>query len=315
MYYKSNPITLHLQTIHIILIKYRQRSHVPHPSIYPIYENVCKWYVPLQSVAFFKKPDCSVHGPIRHSNKCFLTSRNRYDVRSYPCQIWTQVDYLSSEKWTIIYKKKKKMSHFFGKRFVSLFFSQTEWATCLQIWHGYGRTSYLLHDIKNPLFSWMCSRFSYVPLQSVTFSKNLIVAIMVPFDIQTHVFQYHPTDTTCVHILVKFGRRLTISVLRNRPFFTKKKKIEPFLWKTFCFSFFLTNWMENLRSKVTRIWTYIVSIAWYQERLVSLDELTFFVLFTPIGRFFQTYCSVHGPIRHSNACLLRNMSTLILQVE
>jgi hypothetical protein len=41
-YFKNNPIALHLQASHITLIKYRQRSQVPHPPIYPIYENVCK---------------------------------------------------------------------------------------------------------------------------------------------------------------------------------------------------------------------------------------------------------------------------------
>jgi hypothetical protein len=51
-YYKNNPIASHLQASHIILIKYRQRSHILHPPIYLIYENVCKWYVPPQSVAF-----------------------------------------------------------------------------------------------------------------------------------------------------------------------------------------------------------------------------------------------------------------------
>jgi hypothetical protein len=53
-YYKNNPIALHLQASHITMNEYRQRSHVPHPPIYPICENVCKWYVPLQSVAFLK---------------------------------------------------------------------------------------------------------------------------------------------------------------------------------------------------------------------------------------------------------------------
>jgi hypothetical protein len=53
-YYKNNPIALRLQASYTTLIEYRQRSHVPHPPIYPIYENVCKWYVPLQSVAFLR---------------------------------------------------------------------------------------------------------------------------------------------------------------------------------------------------------------------------------------------------------------------
>jgi hypothetical protein len=51
-YYKNYPIALHLQASHITLIKYRQRAHVPHPPIYPIYNYACKWYVPLQSVVF-----------------------------------------------------------------------------------------------------------------------------------------------------------------------------------------------------------------------------------------------------------------------
>jgi hypothetical protein len=85
-YYKNNPIALHLQASHITLIKYRQRSHVPHPPIYPIYENACKWYVPLQSLAFLKL-DCSVHGPIRHPNACFMVSCTRYGARPYFCQI------------------------------------------------------------------------------------------------------------------------------------------------------------------------------------------------------------------------------------
>jgi hypothetical protein len=52
--YKINPFALRLQASHIILIKYRQRSHTPHPLIYPIYENVCRRYVPPQSVAFVR---------------------------------------------------------------------------------------------------------------------------------------------------------------------------------------------------------------------------------------------------------------------
>jgi hypothetical protein len=105
-YYKNNPIALHLQAIHIIRIKYRQKSHVPHPPIYPIYENVCKWYVPFQSVAFLR----------------------------------------------------------------------------------------------------------------------LIVALMDPFDIQKHIFWYRAIDTNQVHILVKFERRLSISVQRNKSYKLFKNK-------------------------------------------------------------------------------------------
>jgi hypothetical protein len=68
--------------------------------------------------------------------------------------------------------------------------------------------------------------------------------------------------------------------------------------------FFLENWMDNLRSNLTRIWTYVISIEWYPKRLVSLDEFTFFVRTTPISRFFKTYCCVHGPIRHPNVCVI-----------
>jgi hypothetical protein len=46
---------------------------------------------------------------------------------------------------------------------------------------------------------------------------------MDPFDTRIHVSWYHALDTEHVHILVKFERRLSISVPRNKPFFTKKK--------------------------------------------------------------------------------------------
>jgi hypothetical protein len=45
---------------------------------------------------------------------------------------------------------------------------------------------------------------------------------MDPLDIQMHVFWYHAIDTKHVRILAKFERRLSISVLRNKSFFTKK---------------------------------------------------------------------------------------------
>jgi hypothetical protein len=46
-----------------------------------------------------------------------------------------------------------------------------------------------------------------------------------------------------------------------------------------------------------------------------LEWVHFFGTTTPIGRFFKTSCSVHGPIWHPNTCFLRNMSTLMLQVD
>jgi hypothetical protein len=55
---------------------------------------------------------------------------------------------------------------------------------------------------------------------------------MDPFDIQMHVSWYHAIDTKHVHNFVKFECRLSNSVLRNKPFFTKRR-IEPSLWKTF----------------------------------------------------------------------------------
>jgi hypothetical protein len=51
---------------------------------------------------------------------------------------------------------------------------------------------------------------------------------MSPFDIQMHVSWYHAIDTKHVHILVKFERRLSFSVLRNESFFTKKGLSHPF---------------------------------------------------------------------------------------
>jgi hypothetical protein len=69
----------------------------------------------------------------------------------------------------------------------------------------------------------MSSLFWWVPLQAVAFLK-LIVAFMDPFDIQVHVSWYHAIDTAHPHILAKFERRLFISVLRNKSFFTKTKR-------------------------------------------------------------------------------------------
>jgi hypothetical protein len=58
------------------------------------------WYVPSQTVAFFHffKTYCIAHGPIQQPNARFLVSCNWYNVRPYPCQIWTQVVYLSFEE-------------------------------------------------------------------------------------------------------------------------------------------------------------------------------------------------------------------------
>jgi hypothetical protein len=64
--------------------------------------------------------------------------------------------------------------------------------------------------------------------------------------------------------------------------------------------------MDNLHSNLAKIWMWFVSIAWYQKRLVSLNEFSFSVRTTPIGRFFKAYRGVHEPIRHPNACFLRD---------
>jgi hypothetical protein len=53
------------------------------------------------------------------------------------------------------FSPKKALSHACEKLFVSLFSSQTEWTTCVQISQEYGRMSYLLHDTKNGWFPWM----------------------------------------------------------------------------------------------------------------------------------------------------------------
>jgi hypothetical protein len=47
---------------------------------------------------------------------------------------------------------------------------------------------------------------------------------MDPFDILMHVSWYHAIDTKHVQILAKFEGRLSISVLRNKSFFTKKRR-------------------------------------------------------------------------------------------
>jgi hypothetical protein len=53
--------------------------------------------------------------------------------------------------------------------------------------------------------------------------------------------------------------------------------------------------MDNQRLNLTRNWMHFVSIAWYQERLVSLDEFTFFVRTTPSGRFFKLIVAFMDP--------------------
>jgi hypothetical protein len=69
-------------------------------------------------------------------------------------------------------------------------------------------------------------------LQSVAFLK-LNVAFMDAFDIQMHVSWYHALDRKHVRILVKFERMLSISVLRNKSFFTKKRGLSHLFGKRF----------------------------------------------------------------------------------
>jgi hypothetical protein len=61
----------------------------------------------------------------------------------------------SSQFWGIKHSlQKNALSHACEKLCVSLFSSQTEWTTCVQILQEYGRTSYLVHDTKNAWFPW-----------------------------------------------------------------------------------------------------------------------------------------------------------------
>jgi hypothetical protein len=51
------PIVLHLKSAHITLVKYRARSRITHPPIYPIYANVCqRANIQCRSHQFTSKP-------------------------------------------------------------------------------------------------------------------------------------------------------------------------------------------------------------------------------------------------------------------
>jgi hypothetical protein len=83
--------------------------------------------------------------------------------------------------------------------------------------------------------------FWYVPLKRSRFLAflKIIVSLMDPFDIQIHISCYRAIDTRHVRILVKFECRLFISVLRNKTFFTKKKRWAMPLENVLCHFFFL----------------------------------------------------------------------------
>jgi hypothetical protein len=130
-YYKNNSIALHLQARLIILIKYRQRSHVLHPPIYSICENACEWYAQLQSVAFlrlivaFMNPfDIQMHVYLYHA----IDAKHVHILVKFERRL--SISVLRNKAF---FTKKKALSHAFEKLFVSLFFSQTEWTTCVQI--------------------------------------------------------------------------------------------------------------------------------------------------------------------------------------
>jgi hypothetical protein len=127
------------------------------------------------------------------------------------------------------------------------------WEVPLFVWPDF--SCELVDDLhtKNTWFPRMSSLFSYVSLQSVAISR-LDVAFMDPFDIQMHVSRYHAIDTKHVYILVNFEGGLSISALRNKAFFTKKKRRWANPLENDLFLIFLPNCMDSLCSNVT-IWS------------------------------------------------------------
>jgi hypothetical protein len=105
-------------------------------------------------------------------------------------------------------------------------------------------------------------------------------------------------NTICCNFI--FALRTNILLLLS---LVPEKGTAEITHKLFLFLFFLPNWIDNILPNLARIWTYFVSIVWYQERQIS-SRVPSFGAYTPIGRFFSTYCSVLVTIRHPNACFL-----------
>jgi hypothetical protein len=119
----------------------------------------------------------------------------------------------------VILHNQKPLSHPSGKTFCVSFLSRTEWTTCVQIWQGYERSLYLLHDTKNNCIPWMNSFFWYVPLQSVAFLR-LIVAFK--FNKDLHVLRIYCMIPRAPGFLgwVHFFRYVPLQPVDSRLFWT-----------------------------------------------------------------------------------------------
>jgi hypothetical protein len=146
------------------------------------------------------------------------------------------------EKSHSLQKKKGGLSHPFGKNFFShklngqptLKFDKDMEVHCI----------YCMIPRTPGFLGWVYFFVTCHSKRSLLFDfLKLIVAFMDPFVNQIHVSWYHAIDTKHVHTLVKFERRLSISVLSNKSFFTKKTGFALSIWKKFCFSnFSQTEW-------------------------------------------------------------------------
>jgi hypothetical protein len=74
-----------------------------------------------------------------------------------------------------------------------------------------------------------------VQLQSVAFLR-LLVASTDPLDIQIHGSRYHSIATHCIVLPVKFDGGLSMSVLRKKQLFTKKRGTKVYIFKKVQFS-------------------------------------------------------------------------------
>jgi hypothetical protein len=118
-----------------------------------------------------------------------------------------------------------KKSHFFGDHF----FLWTGWTTQLQIWHRLRSAFHLTTDTKNAKFPQITCHFWYHSNWSLY--GRLLGAFTAAYSITVLVSWYPSMDMNCIVSPVNFDSRLSISVLRNKQLFKKRRTSKAHIFK------------------------------------------------------------------------------------